>query len=287
MRYFDFWFNRVSHEIANAIQNESVQELRNHPALQKKLYKQVHLHGVGNLEPVLELSGSLLRDIPHVPTTFNESDWVVQEAIGKDLLLKRGKVVIKAPRKHGSLTYDPDSKIASIKRQRYFPAVMPDWDRIISAFGWPDLGDSRIYLPTVRDPKSVAKIVEALDSTKFRWHMKTTRREKVIRPDAVVLYVDETDTEDVVNHIQSVVPTTGEKIPGFSIPLNSVGTIGVGAVRPQSQHASYGWSFASEIAKNLKDLTNHSSTVEEKAKLSLDWLINSSRRGQVDVKLPW
>ena len=287
MRCFDSWFETVSNEIVKVTQTESPQDVKEQPALQKKLYDQVHLHGLGDLNPVLELSNSLLRSVPHVPTTFVESGWVISEVLGEELLLKRGEVIIKAPRKHDFLTYDLDSKSASIKRKRCMPAVMPDWDRIVSAFGWPSVGDARIYLPTVRDSETVEKVIKGLDSTGLRWHMKTTRREKVVRPDSVVLYVDRADVDEAVANIRSAVPTENAKIPGFSLPLNETWTIGIGAVSPRAPQVSYGWSFAAEIAKTLQELADRPLSAEEKVNLSLERLIDKSQRGQIDVKLSW
>lgn len=287
MPYFDSWFIRVSRQIAKTVQDEPAEERKEQSALPRKLYKQVHLNGLGDLTPVLELSNSLLRDVPHTPSTFVENGWVISKVLGNELLLKRGEVFVQAPKHHESLIYDLNSTSASIKRQRYTPAVMPDWDRIISGCGWPSSGNARIYLPTVNSPEAVASVITSLDATNLRWHMKTTRREKPSRPDSVVLYVDEKDMDDVVSLVENVVPGTHGRAPGFSIPLNGSCTIGLGLVRAEAHQISYGWSFATEIAKSLEDVSSHQSSIEEKAKFALDKLVNDSRRGKTDVKLPW
>lgn len=287
MHYFDSWFIRVSRQIAEVAQDESVKARIGQLALTRGLYKKVHLHGLGDLTPVLEQSNSLLRDVPHAPSTFTEDGWVVTEVLEKELLLKKGDVSVKVPLNHESLVHSSDATSASLKKQRYTPAVMPDWDRIISAFGWPAWGNARIYLPTVNSPETVATVIGKLDSANIRWHMKTTRREKPSRPDSVVLYVDEKDVDVVVSLLQTVVPVTHARTPGFSIPLNGDCTIGVGLVRPEAHQVSYGWSFATEIAKNLQIVPNRHSAAEERAKFSVDKLIEDTQRGETDVKLPW
>ncbi len=289
MRHFDAWFDNVLRGIVAVLENWEGQKPMDGLALPRALYSEIHLHGAGELDPDPELPNSLVRGISLEPPTFTESGWIVSSDLGSDLLLKRRNVHIRASKNHKSLVHDPERSTATIKRDRRILAIMPDWDRIVSAQGWPSPGDARIYLPTASHSKAIEDVVEALDSSGFSWHLKTTRREDPTRPDSVVLYVQSADIESIVNLVKDVIPEGGNKtqIPGFSFPCDDTWTVGVGLVRPESQEVSYGWTFATDLSKKLISLANCPLNAEDQARSAIEQVLQDASEGRSDVKISW
>lgn len=284
---FETWFTRLLQSVINAVSDGALYKLDRHSLIQG-IYSNIHLRGVKQSEPDLGSEHSLVAHLPLQPTTFPDHGWIVRQETTTALWLHRGGVDVTAPKGHHRIVHRPGDSSASIKRNRKVMAVMPGWDRIISAHGWPSPGDARVYLPTVTNPHEVADVVSALDEIALRWHMKTIREEEIKRPDSVVIYAQREDIQEITEVLNGVVLNDGgdRKIPGFSIPFNTEETIGVGFLRPARQEQSYGWSFASEIASQI-DQTRAYSTDELRVKNALENMIEAVNEGKSNVALPW
>lgn len=288
MRQFDVWFDSILHRIITVVYNYEPRKPLNELMLSRALYFNIHLHGFRDFNSEPDLQHSLVEEILLDPSTFIESGWSISNDLGTDLLLKRHNIYIQTPKNHESLIYDPENSNVLIKRDRRTLAIMPAWDRIVSAHGWPLPGDARLYLPTVTHARAVTELVAALDRSTLPWHIKTTRRDATMRPDSVVLYIRSADIDDAVNLVSSVVPkgNSTTRIPGFSLPCSDTWRIGMGFVWPESQEASYGWSFARGLTKSLMRQSNRTQPLEERAKLAFEDFLQESAERKSDVKIP-
>lgn len=293
MENYENWFNRVTYSLSEVLENEidnSKNEKNKQFEIANIIYSHIHLHGMDYNVPDFSDDNSILEKINPKNPYFMDRNWEVFKDIGEYVLLHRRGIEVSSPKNHNSLLYSSKSKFASIKHSRIILSVMPGWDRIISSRGWPAIGDTRIYLPTTSDPDGLRELITVLDSTDFKWHLKSTRQKYKKRPDSVVLYIDSETRENFLELISDTIPsgTGSHSLPGFSLLCGDKYNVSIGIVQEESKTVSYGWSISNYIANiYLKKYKNSAFAVKEISKKLIKELLFESSKGNTDVKFPW
>ena len=96
---------------------------------------------------------------------------------------------------------------------------MPGWHLVTSIHGFPQGKRIRFYLPTFANLQSLPKLALLLQNLTCKWHLKIRTDICDLRPDRLVLYIDESSANTMKEQLYSLaekLETPKESLPVFS-----------------------------------------------------------------------